>query len=104
VESAVELIKSAGGEYEEAIVKGRIAKPVEYQDARGFIWQGAAMLNSVAADANKKDKDAVAKVKAKIAELRVAFPTAMPPRKPVKSHEELEAIISQLELAAGPLM
>jgi hypothetical protein len=104
VESAVELIKSAAGEYEEAIVKGRIAKPVEYQDARGFIWQAAAMLDSVAADSEKKDKDAAGKVKAKVAELKAAFPSATPPRKPVKSHDEVVAIVSQLELAAGPLM
>ena len=38
-EAAVESIKAAAVEYEAALVDGRIAKPVEYQDARGFIWQ-----------------------------------------------------------------
>ena len=37
-----------------AIVGGRIAKPVEYQDARGFIWQADRMIGSVAEDLNKK--------------------------------------------------
>jgi hypothetical protein len=104
VESAVELIKSATGEYEEAVVKGRIAKPVEYQDARGYIWEGERMLKSVAADAEKKDKAAYDKVQAKLTELKAIFPTATPPKKPLKSHEQMVAIVSQIELAAGPLM
>jgi hypothetical protein len=40
VETALELLKSATNEYKQAIVKGRIAKPVEYQDARGFRMAG----------------------------------------------------------------
>jgi hypothetical protein len=37
-------VKTAAGEYENAIVGGRIAKPVEYQDARGFILEAERML------------------------------------------------------------
>jgi hypothetical protein len=44
VEAAVEALKAASGEYKEAIVGGRIAKPVEYQDARGFVWQAERMM------------------------------------------------------------
>jgi hypothetical protein len=44
VEAAVEALKAAASEYEAAIVGGRIAKPVEYQDARGFIWQAERMI------------------------------------------------------------
>ena len=39
VETVLEVLGSAASEYEEAIQNGRIAKPVEYQDARGFVWQ-----------------------------------------------------------------
>jgi hypothetical protein len=104
LESAVELIKTAGGEYEEAIVKGRVAKPVEYQDARGFIWHADALIGSVAADLEKKNAKALQQVRAQIGELKKVFPTAMPPKKPVKSHAELLAIVSKLELASGSLM
>jgi hypothetical protein len=58
-ESALELLKSAAGEYEEAIVGDLIAKPVEYQDARGFVWHAEAMFESVAADLTRKDARAV---------------------------------------------
>ena len=55
IEAAVEAIKTAAGEYQQAVVKGRIAKPVEYQDARGFIWQAERMIESVAPDLQKKE-------------------------------------------------
>jgi hypothetical protein len=104
VEVALELIKSAGNEYEEAIVKGRIAKPVEYQDARGFIWHAEAMINSVAPELEKKNADALKRLRAQLADVKAVFPTPMPPKQPVKSHADLLTMIAQLELAAGPLM
>ena len=74
VETALELLKSATGEYEEAIVKGRIAKPVEYQDARGFVWQAEKMIESVAPALEKKDADALKQVRDGFAELKKAWP------------------------------
>ena len=55
VEAAVEALKAASGEYQQAIVGGRIAKPVEYQDARGFVWEAERMIVSVAADLQKQN-------------------------------------------------
>jgi hypothetical protein len=103
-EAAIEAIKTAAGEYENAIVGGTLAKPVEYQDARGFIWQAERMIASVAADLQKKDANALKQVRAGFAELKKIFPAAMPPRRPVKDHAQLLAIISRTELAAGKLM
>jgi hypothetical protein len=104
VEAAVELIKSSAGEYEEAVVNGRIAKPVEYQDSRGFIWEGEKMLKSVGPALEKKDADAIKQVRAALAELKKTFPKAMPPKKPVKDHAAMLGDISRIELAAGKLM
>src|SRR5215813_4585083 len=59
VETALEVLKSATGEYQQAIVKGRIAKPVEYQDARGFVWQAERMITGVAPALKKKDAEAL---------------------------------------------
>jgi hypothetical protein len=103
-EVAIESIKTAANEYEGAIVNGRIAKPVEYQDARGFIWQADRMIESVAADLQKKDADALKQVRAGLAELKKVFPAAMPPRTPVKDHAAMLAIVARIELAAGKLM
>ncbi len=104
VETALEALKSATGEYEEAIVKGRIAKPVEYQDARGFVWQAEAMIEAIAPALEQKDKDALAAVRAGFVELKKAWPTAMAPKVPVKDHAAVLADVSRIELAAGKLM
>src|SRR5207244_5593187 len=104
VEAAVEALKTAAGEYQNAIVAGRIAKPVEYQDARGFIWQADRMIDSVAADLQKKDATALGEMRAGLAALKNAFPSPMPPRVPVKDHAAVLGDVSRIELAAGKLM
>src|SRR5262249_31983113 len=71
-ETALELLKSATNEYEEAIVKGRIAKPVEYQDARGFVWQAEKMIEGAAPALEKKDAAALKQVRDGLAELKKA--------------------------------
>jgi len=104
VESALELLKSATGEYQEAIVKGRIAKPVEYQDARGFVWQAEKMIESVAPALEKKDADALKHVRDAFAELKKAWPNAMAPKAPVKDYAAVLSDVSRIELSAGKLM
>jgi hypothetical protein len=104
VEAAVEALKAAAGEYRQAIVGGRIAKPVEYQDARGFVWQAERMIESVAVDLQKKNAPALREMRAGMAELKKTFPSPMPPRAPVKDHTAVLGDVSRIELAAGKLM
>ena len=104
MEAAVEAIKTAAGEYENAIAGGRIAKPVEYQDARGFIWEAERMIESVAAGLEKKDASALKEIRARLVELKKVFPAAMPPRMPIKDHGAMLALVSRIELAASRLM
>ena len=104
VETAVEALKAASGEYQQAIVGGRIAKPVEYQDARGFVWQAERMIEGVAADLQKQNAPALREVRAGMAELKLTFPSPMPPRMPVKDHATVLGDVSRIELAAGKLM
>jgi len=104
VETAIEVLKSATSEYQEAIVKGRIAKPVEYQDARGFVWQAEGMIEGIASALEQKDKDALAHVRAGFAELKKAWPTAMAPKMPVKDYGAVLGDVSRIELSAGKLM
>jgi hypothetical protein len=104
VESALELLKSATHEYEQAIVKKRIAKPVEYQDARGFVWQAEKMLESVAPALEKKNAEAFKHVRDALAELKKAWPTAMAPATPVKDYAAVLSDVSRIEFSAGKLM
>jgi hypothetical protein len=104
VETALEALKTATNEYEEAIVKGRIAKPVEYQDARGFIWQAEKMIEAHSAALEQKDAAALKAVREGFVELKKTWPAAMPPKTPVKDHAGVLADVARIELAAAKLM
>jgi hypothetical protein len=104
LQGVIELAKSATGEYEEAIVRGRIAKPVEYQDARGFIWQAEKMIESVAPALAKKDSEALAEIRSGFAELKKGWPSPMPPKTPVKDLATVRGDVARIEAAAGKLM
>src|SRR3954468_10293108 len=98
VDTVLEVLGNAGNEYEEAVEGGRIGKPVEYQDSRGFVWQAEKLLNSVADDLAQKDAQAVKAAQASFAELKKAWPTPVPPKQPVKDHGQVLADISKVEL------
>jgi hypothetical protein len=104
LEAALELLKSSTDEYEEAIVNGRIAKPVEYQDARGFVWQAERMIEGIAPALQQKDPEALTHVRDGLATLKKAFPAAVPPKTPVKDYGAVLGDVSRIELAAGRLM
>jgi len=104
VEAAIETLKAAANEYQQAIVGGRIAKPVEYQDARGFVWQSERMIDSVAPALEKKDADALKQVRDTFTDLKKTWPAAMPPSTPVKDYGAVLGDVSRIELAAGRLM
>jgi hypothetical protein len=101
VDTVLEMLRSATNEYEEAIEKGRIAKPVEYQDSRGFVWEAEKLLASVADELAKKDADAVKAAQAGFAELKKAWPTPVPPKTPAKDLSQVLADISKIELQLG---
>ena len=104
VETALELLKSATGEYRQALGKERITKPVEYQDSRGFVWQAEKMVESLGSVLEKKDADALKHVRDGFAELKKAWPAAMPPKTPVKDYAAVLSDVSRIELSIGKLM
>jgi hypothetical protein len=104
VETALELLKSATQEYQQAIVKGRIAKPVEYQDSRGFVWQAEKMIETLGPALGKKDADALKHLRYGFAELKKAWPAAMAPKTPVKDYAAVLSDVSRIELSIGKLM
>jgi hypothetical protein len=104
VTASVETLKSSIEEYTSALEKGRITKPVEYQDARGFIWQSESMIESVASALEQKNAGALKQLRAAYADLKLIFPTPVPPKTPVKGLDAMKKDIGSIEAAAGPLM
>jgi hypothetical protein len=104
VATAIMALKAATGEYGGAIVKGRIVKPVEYQDSRGFAWQAERMVESVADQLARKDQGALKNVRADLAQLKKVWPAPVPPRVPVKSADAVSAQVEAIQRAAAKLM
>ena len=87
-------------EYEAAIEDGRFAKPVEYQDSRGFVWQAERMIEAAAAELAKTDAEALARIRRALAELKTAWP------RPCRRGTDLQpgkmsALVSDIELHAS---
>jgi hypothetical protein len=104
LEAVLEILQVAAEEYEAAIGKGgRIANLVEYQDARGFVFESERLVNGVASQLSAKDADAVKKIQAGLADLKTIFPTAVPPKQAVKDAGQFLSDVSTLELQLGKL-
>jgi hypothetical protein len=99
VRSAIEVLRTAQAEYAASIENGRFAKPVEYQDSRGFVWQAERMIEAAAAD----DAASLAKARAAFQRLKTAWPAPMPPEKPILEVGDIAALISEIELATSKL-
>jgi hypothetical protein len=104
ISTVIAMLQVAAGEYEASIESGKIVKPVEYQDARGFVFYAGAMLESMAKDLAVADLKALAATQAALLELKTAWPTALPPETPVKTAAAVLAGVSRVELAAGPFL
>jgi len=101
LETALEVLQQAADEYEEAIEKNRIANVVEYQDARGFVFEADRLVGTVMQDASAKDAEAAKALKASLDELKAVFPAVRPPKQPVKDAGEFLSTIAKFELQLG---
>jgi hypothetical protein len=101
VRSAAEVLKVALSEYETSIEGGRFAKPVEYQDGRGFVWEAERMIEGAAPELTKADADALARIRTSLAKLKAAWPAPMPPDAPVMEPGVMSALVSDIELHAS---
>jgi hypothetical protein len=104
VQSAVEVLRTAQSEYEGAMENGVFTKPVEYQDSRGFVWRAERVIEE-AAKVGPQPLDAanLAKVRAAFARLKAAWPSALPPEKPLLDVGQMSALISEIELYTSPM-
>ena len=104
VATAIAVLRTAASEYGAAAVDGRITLPVEYQDGRGFVLHAEQMLESIAKDLEAKDPAALAATRAAMADLKLAWPTAVPPAAAAKTAAAVLASVSRVELAAGAFL
>ena len=102
VRTAVEVLHVAQSEYEAAIEDGKFAKPVEYQDSRGFVWQAERMLDCHRRRAARHRCGGVGQGPCRFrTSSRQAWPALLPPATPRFTPGELSALISDIELHAA---
>jgi len=101
LETALEVLQQAADEYEEAVEKGRIANVVEYQDARGFVFEVDRLVGTVADALAAKNADAAKAIRASLDDLKATFPAVTPPQKPVKDSGQFLASVAKFELQVG---
>jgi hypothetical protein len=101
LEAALETLQQASDEYEEAVEKGRIANVVEYQDARGFVFEVDRLVGTVADALSAKNADAAKAIRASLDDLKATVPTPMPPQRAVKDSGQFLASVAQFELQLG---
>lgn len=97
---AIALLKVAPDEYDDAVDKDRIVRPVGYQTARGFILQADRMIESVAVDLSLNNASALADIRSGFAQLKQGFVTVKSPKQPVLNNSDAAAIVARVALAA----
>ena len=100
---ATEVLKAALEEYDEAIANGRIAHPVGYRSARGFVLQALRMIDAAAPGLPAGNEAELGEIRAVLARLEAAFATLRPPARPPIDDAEMVAMTAQIEAAAARL-
>jgi hypothetical protein len=103
VQVAIEVLKTAPDEYDDAVAKGRIVHPIGYQTTRGFILQADRMIGTVAGELGPDNAAALDDMRAGFTQLKQAFASVTAPKQAVMDYAALLGIVSRIELAAGKL-
>jgi hypothetical protein len=85
------LLKTVSDEYGESIKSGRIVRPIEYQDAYGFLRRVQVLSRGAPALASRT-------ASASLEALLAAFPGVVPPDKPVPA-SQVQALVQQISTA-----
>lgn len=101
---AVAVLKSAPDEYDDAVAKGRIVRPIGYQTARGLILQADRMIESVAAELGAGNAAALADIRAGVSRIKPAFASLSAPKEAVLTDAAFQDAVAKIEHAAAPLM
>lgn len=103
VRVAIAVLNSALDEYEDAVTNGRMARPIGYQTARGFLLQADRMIDSVAVELSFKNPEPLADIRDGLAQLKRGFASVDAPKQPVLAPSEVSAIIARVEAAGARL-
>jgi hypothetical protein len=101
---AMEVLKVAPDEYDDAVAKLRIVHPIGYQTARGLILQADRMFESVADELGAGNAAALSNMQAGFAQLKPALINVNAPKQAAMDEGAMSEVVSRIERAASPFM
>ena len=97
-----EVAAIAAEDYSEALEGGRIEKPVEYHDSRGYLSYADKELRRLEGRPDLRGSPRLVAARARLDEMRAIVGTLIPPDRPTRSVGAFKAIVGQLKQAAAP--
>lgn len=91
-----DLIRTAAEEYDAAVAGDRFAEVLEYQDSRGFLLVAEELFTSIAPALKRSDPEQAARLEKALAALGPAWPSILPPEKPVLTPSQVNALAQGL--------
>ena len=96
-----EVATIASEDYSEALEGGRIEKPVEYHDSRGYLSYADRELRRLEGRPDLRGSPRLAAARARLDEMRAIVGALIPPERPTRSVAAFKAIVGQLKQAAA---
>ncbi len=97
-----EIATIAAEDYSESIEGGRIEKPVEYHDSRGYLAYASQELKRLEAQPDLRGSARLAVARARLQDMQAIVGPLLPPDRPIKSVAAYKAIVGQFKQAAAP--
>jgi hypothetical protein len=97
-----EVATISSEDYSESIEGGRIEKPVEYHDSRGYLIYADKELRRLEARPDLRGSPNLAVARAKLGEMRAITGPLLPPERPIKSVAFYKTVVAQFKQAAAP--
>ncbi len=96
-----EIATISSEDYSESIEGGRIEKPVEYHDSRGYLEYADKELRRLEGRPDLRGSPGLVLARAKLTELRAITGMLLPPERPLLSVAAYKAIVAQFKQAAA---
>ncbi|SBO41815.1 hypothetical protein [Cyanobium sp. NIES-981] len=87
-----ELLATAAEEYDAAVADDRFVEVLEYQDSRGFLQAAEQLFQPIAPQLQRSNPEQAARFERNLAELRMAWPSILPPATPVLTPDQVTAL------------
>lgn len=92
-----EIMETASEDYSEAIERGRIEKPVEYHDSRGYLLYAASEMTRLEAMPAFHGDARLRAFRGELAKAQAIVGPLLPPERPLKSVADFKAIVRAAE-------